>query len=89
MEATTMIALLITSVSYSRRPLVVALLLAFAGLGVLQVQSAHAETAGVIYVVDAEGGSGRIIRVDPSKPDGSNQTVVSAGQNLERPTIGG
>jgi hypothetical protein len=50
--------------------------------------TAHAETAGVIYVVDSaccDGGNGGVIRVDPSQPAGSNQTLVSSGQNLKDP----
>ena len=48
-----------------------------------------AESAGVIYVTDPAccdaGQSGGVIRVDPSKPAGSNQTVISSGQNFKNP----
>jgi hypothetical protein len=48
----------------------------------------RAETAGIIYVVDNSccgGGRGGVIRVDPSQPNGSNQTVVSSGQSFASP----
>jgi hypothetical protein len=48
-------------------------------------EPAHAETAGVIYIADLGGVGGAVIRVDPSQPAASNQTVVSSGQNFGDP----
>src|SRR3954467_13623052 len=83
LEVLAMFAYAIRHVSQSLRMLGLALAIALAGLGALQVEAAHAETAGIIYVAD--GGADAIMRVDPSKPNGSNQTVLSAGQNFKNP----
>ena len=70
------------------RTLVLVLGFGLASLGLLQPATAHADTAGVIYIVDeacCSGAKAGIIRVDPTAPGGASQTIVSTGQLLGTP----
>ena len=76
----------------SQRPrssLAIVVALVAASMAALAAPSpAHAETPGVIDVVDydcCDSSHGGVFRVDPSQPSGSNQTLISSGQHFVNP----